>query len=136
MTTVFSSPLLRQALLADAATSGAFGLLLVLAGGPLAGVFGLPEPFLRIVGALLLPYAAFIGALGLRAHIATPIAWAVVIGNAAWAIASVVLLMSGWVDPTRAGYAFVILQALAVLMYAEFQFVGLRRSGPATVNAS
>ena len=31
-------------------------------------------------------------------------------------------------EPTRAGTAFVILQAAAVGMYAEFQLIGLRRS--------
>ena len=52
----------------------------------------------------------------------------VVLGNALWVADSVLLLMSGWVAPTSAGYAFVIAQALVVLMYAEFQYVGLRRS--------
>ena len=48
--------------------------------------------------------------------------------DAIWALDSFLLLASGRVEPTGAGYAFVIAQALVVLMYAEFQFVGLRRS--------
>lgn len=128
MLTIIPSPLLRQALVADAATSAACGLLMTLAAGPMSGTLGLPEMLLRIAGIVLLPYAAFIGWMGLREQIQKPVAWAVVIGNAIWAADSFLLLASGWVEPTRAGYAFVIVQALAVLMYAEFQYVGLRRS--------
>ncbi|MBQ0823168.1 hypothetical protein HPT29_019055 [Microvirga terrae] len=132
MMTIQSSPLLRQALVADATTSGAFGLMMLIGAGALSGVFGLPELLLRIVGLVLLPYAAFIGWLGLREEIHRSIAWAVILGNALWVVDSALLLLSGWVAPTSAGYAFVIAQALVVLMYAEFQFVGMRRSEAAT----
>ncbi|HZH51440.1 MAG TPA: hypothetical protein VEZ16_06105 [Microvirga sp.] len=128
MPTIVPSPLLRQALLADAATSAACGLLMALAAGPLSGILGLPEMLLRLAGIVLLPYAAFIGWLGPRDEVHRVVAWAVVLGNGLWALDSFLLLASGWVEPTRAGYAFVIAQALAVLMYAEFQYVGLRRS--------
>jgi hypothetical protein len=128
MMTIHSSPLLRQALVADATTSAAFGLLMLIGAGPLSGVLGLPEMLLRIAGVVLLPYAGFIGWLGVRDTIQKPVAWAVVLGNALWVADSALLLLGGWVSPTSAGYAFVIAQALVVLMYAEFQFVGLRRS--------
>ena len=132
MPTIVPSPLLRQALLADAATSAACGGLMALAAGPMSGALGLPEMLLRLAGLVLLPYAAFIGWLGLREQVQRPVAWAIVIGNVIWAADSIMLLASGWVEPTRAGYAFVIAQALAVLMYAEFQFVGLLRSEATT----
>jgi hypothetical protein len=128
MMTIHSSPLLRQALVADATTSAAFGLLMLIGAGPLSGILGLPEMLLRVAGAVLLPYAALIGWLGVREQIQKPIAWAVVLGNALWVADSLLLLVSGWVQPTSAGIAFVIAQALVVLMYAEFQYVGLRRS--------
>ncbi|MBB3018858.1 CHASE2 domain-containing sensor protein [Microvirga lupini] len=128
MMNIHSSPLLRQALVADATTSAAFGLLMLIGAGPLSGVLGLPEMLLRIAGLALLPYAGFIGWLGIRETISKPIAWAVVLGNALWVADSILLLASGWVAPTSAGYAFVVGQALVVLMYAEFQYVGLRRS--------
>jgi hypothetical protein len=133
MMTIQSSPLLRQALVADATTSAAFGLMMLIGAGSLSGIFGLPEMLLHIAGLVLLPYAAFIGWLGLREQIQKPIAWAVVLGNALWVVDSLLLLVSGWVSPTSAGYAFVIAQALVVLMYAEFQIVGLRRSGAVAV---
>ena len=128
MMNIHSSPLLRQALVADATTSAAFGLMMLISAGPLSGVFGLPEMLLRVAGLVLLPYAAFIGWLGLRETIGKPVAWAVVLGNALWVLDSLLLLVSGWVSPTSAGYAFVIAQGLVVLMYAEFQVVGIRRS--------
>jgi hypothetical protein len=128
MTTIRPSPLLRQALLADAATSAACGLLMLLGAGPLGGLFGLPEALLRMSGAILLFYAALIAYLALRERLRRPVVWAVVIGNVIWTADSILLLASGWVEPTRAGYAFVISQALVVLMYAELQFIGLRRS--------
>jgi hypothetical protein len=64
-----------------------------------------------------------------------PAVWAVILCNVVWTADSLLLLASGWVDPTRAGYAFVIAQALVVLMYAELQYVGLRRSSDAGATA-
>ena len=128
MMNVHPSPLLRQSLLADASTSAAFGLLMLIAAGPLGHLLGLPELLLRLSGAVLLPFAALLAYLGLREQVNRMAVWAVVIGNGLWAADSLLLLASGWVAPTPAGYAFVIAQALAVLMYAEFQYVGLRRS--------
>jgi hypothetical protein len=128
MLTIHPSPLLRQALLSDAVTSAACGLLMLLGAAPLAGLLGLPDMLLRLAGAILLPYAAFIAYLGLREQVQRPAIWAVVIGNVIWTADSFLLLFSGWVEPTQAGYAFVVAQALVVLMYAELQYVGLRRS--------
>ena len=131
MMNVHPSPLLRQSLLADASTSAAVGLLTLIGAGPLGHLLGLPDMLLRVSGAVLLPYAGFLAYLGLREQVHRMVVWAVVIGNGLWAADSLLLLASGWVAPTPAGYAFVIAQALAVLMYAEFQYVGLRRSGGA-----
>ncbi|MEZ0167721.1 hypothetical protein [Microvirga sp. TS319] len=128
---LYPSPLLRQALLADATTTGAFGLLMLLAAGPLGHLLGLPEMLLRVAGAILVPYVAFLAWLSLRERTNGAFIWAVILGNVLWAADSLLLLVSGWVSPTGAGYAFVIAQALVVLMYAELQFMGLRRSNAA-----
>jgi hypothetical protein len=128
MTTIHPSPLLRQALLADATTSGAFGLLMLLAAGPLSHLLGLPEMLLRGAGAVLMPYVALLAWLSLRGQTNKALIWAVILGNILWVADSLLLLAIGWVSPTLAGYAFVIMQALVVLMYAELQIMGLRRS--------
>jgi hypothetical protein len=121
------SPLLRQALLADAVTSGACGLLMLLGAGGLS-FLGMPEALLRAAGAVLLAYAAVVSWLGARDMVPRVAVWAVILGNGVWVADSLLLLVSGWVEPTRAGTAFVILQAAAVAMYAKLQLIGLRRS--------
>jgi hypothetical protein len=52
----------------------------------------------------------------------------VIVTNVLWAIDSALLAMSGWVEPNALGYAFIIMQALVVVAFAELQYVGLRRS--------
>jgi hypothetical protein len=36
--------------------------------------------------------------------------------------------VTGWVAPTWLGYAFVLVQAVVVALFAELQFFGLRRA--------
>jgi hypothetical protein len=52
----------------------------------------------------------------------------VIIANALWAIDSILILLIGWVEPNVLGYAFIIAQALIVAVFAEAQYVGLRKS--------
>lgn len=132
MKTVHPAPFLRQALLADAVTSAACALLVLVAAGPLERILGLPAALLRGAGLVLLPYVALLAALALRETLPRAVVWAVIAANALWAVESVLLLVSGWVEPTRAGIAFVLTQAIVVAMYAELQFMGLRRSNAAT----
>ena len=42
--------------------------------------------------------------------------------------AASILLISDWVFPTLLGHAFVIAQAIAVVLLAELEYAGLRRS--------
>lgn len=123
-----SHPLLRAALRLDALASGAMGLLL-LAGAPwLQGLLGLPQPLLFGAGAICLCWGLFVGALGWRRQLSTNIVWAIIGLNALWVVESVALLALGWVQPTQLGLAFVIAQALAVVVLTELQFVGLTRA--------
>lgn len=119
--------LLRTALELDAAVSGAMGLALVLAAGALAAPLHLPEPLLRAVGLVLLPYAAAVAYVGTRSAIARGAVTAVVALNTVWAVSSILLLVGALVSPTALGSAFVILQALVVFAFAEAQWIGLRR---------
>jgi hypothetical protein len=54
--------------------------------------------------------------------------WAVIVCNALWAADSILLLMSGWVEPTGLGIIFVIAQAAAVAAFAEVEYFGMRRA--------
>ena len=77
---------------------------------------------------MLVPYVAFVAWVGTRETISRPAVQAIIALNVLWVVGSVGLLLSGFVAPTVLGYAFVIAQAVVVGVFAELQFIGLRRS--------
>ncbi len=123
-----SSLLLRRALLLDAVASGAMGVLLGLGGNALAPLFNLPDTMLRATALFLIVYATFVGALAARERLPALLVWTVIIGNAAWTLMSLALLPAGPWSPTLLGQVFIAAQAIAVGVFAELQYVGLRRS--------
>lgn len=127
------SPLLRQALLLDAAASGAAGLLMLLAGPTLAGLLALPEPLLRYAGLVCVIWGAFVGWLGCRARLMRGVVITVIALNVVWVIDSLLLLASGWVRPTALGTAFVLAIAVCVGGFAVLQAMGLRRAAEPVV---
>ena len=128
MTLSSTSSFLRRVLVADAATSGAAGLLMTLGSGPLENLLGVPAAALRYAGLSLLPFAAFVAYLATRESPPRSAVWAVIVLNALWAVDSILLLLVGWVGPTTFGYTFIIAQALVVALFAEVQYISLRRS--------
>ncbi|BCD85438.1 hypothetical protein PSm6_18450 [Pseudomonas solani] len=128
MTTVQPSPLLRRVLQLDALVSGAAGLLMTLGAGPLSSLLALPAALLTGAGLSMLPWCAVLLWLARRDTLDRRAVWAVIAVNAVWVVDSLLLLVSGWVQPTLLGQAFVIAQALAVVLFAELQFFGLKRS--------
>ncbi|NJM05626.1 hypothetical protein HC891_04655 [Candidatus Gracilibacteria bacterium] len=119
---------LQRALIADAVISGGTGLLMGIGATLLAPVLALPEPLLRYAGIMLLPFAAFVAFVALRAAIVPGLAWLVIGLNSVWVLASIGLLISGFVTPNLFGYSFVVVQALVVAVFAEWQWFALRRS--------
>lgn len=98
--------------LLDAGACLFMGLGLLLAAGPLAAATALPEALLFYAGLLLLPVA---GLMLLAAYRPSRLLTALVVtGNAAWALASIALLLSGWVAPNPLGVALIAGQAAAV----------------------
>ncbi|MEL7938967.1 MULTISPECIES: hypothetical protein [Pseudomonas] len=128
MTLLQPSPLLRRSLQLDALASGATGLLLALAANPLSGLFGLPAALLMVAGIVLLPFALVLAWMANSELLSRTGVWAVIAANLLWVLESLFLLLSGWVQPSVPGCAFVIGQALAVGVLAELEFFGLRRS--------
>ena len=118
---------LRYALLADAVASGATGLLMIAGAGLLEGLLGLPTALMREAGLVLVPYVAFVAWVGTREAISRPAVQAIIAMNVLWVVGSVLVLVGGFVAPTVLGYAFVIAQAVVVGVFAELQFIGLRR---------
>jgi hypothetical protein len=118
---------LRFALLGDAIASGATGLMLIAGADLLTAWLGLPIGLMRGAGLLLIPYVTFVAFVGTRRNISHEGVKAIIALNALWVVGSVSLLLSGYVAPTALGYAFVIFQAIVVGVFAELQFVALRR---------
>jgi CHASE2 domain-containing sensor protein len=114
-------------LVADAATSGAAGLLMALDAEFLADLLRVPASLLFYAGLILLPWAALVAWLATRETLPRAGVWAVIGGNALWAADSVLLLLTGWIEPNGMGLAVVIVQAVAVIVFAERQYSGLRK---------
>ena len=128
---IHPSSFLSRALLADAIFSGASAAGLTLGAGLLAPFLSLPEALLRETGLFLIAYAALVGWLGTRSSVPKALVLVVIAGNAAWTLASIALLFSGAVAPNLLGEIVVVAQAVATGVFAELQYIGLRRSGGA-----
>lgn len=131
MPSITINPFLRGALAVDAIGSAATGALLAALPARLAALFNLPQPLLFDIGVFFLVYAAFVAVLATRPRLPAWIVWLVIVGNALWLVQSVLFLLFGGFAPSTLGTAFVLAQALAVGVFAELQFVGLRRAQPA-----
>jgi hypothetical protein len=125
------SSFLSRALLADAIFSGVSAIGLALGAGALASLLNLPETLLRESGLFLIAYTILVGWLGTRQSVPKALVMIVVAGNAAWTLASIALLFSGAVSPNLLGEIVVVAQAIATGVFAELQYIGLRRSGGA-----
>jgi uncharacterized protein YjeT (DUF2065 family) len=126
---IHPSLLLRRAIQFDAVFSGISALALTFGAGMLAPLLNLPEALLRESGLFLIAYTALVGWLGLRPTMPKALVLIVIAGNAVWTLASIALLFSGSVTPNLLGQVFVTAQAIAVGAIAEWQYVGLRKSG-------
>ena len=101
---------LKQLLVFDALTCLVTGLLLVTAALPLATLLGLPQNLLFYAGVVLFPCAALM-AVAARTG-ARALVWLVILGNFAWALASVAV---AWMfEPTTVGMTFILAQAALV----------------------
>jgi hypothetical protein len=128
MTTVQTSTFLRRILLLDAVSCAGMGLLMVTFSGWLAGVLSLPVELLQQASVVLLPFALLLAFLSTRARLPRAAVWAVIVANAIWAIDSILLLFTGWVQPSLLGYVFVAGQAAFVAVMVELEYIGLRKS--------
>jgi hypothetical protein len=119
---------LRLVLLADAGATAVTGLLMAAASQSLEVWLNIPSPLLFYAGVFLLPYAAFVSYLAAQPRVPRAAVWVVIGCNALWAIDSILLLASGWIEPSTLGYAFVIAQAIVVGVFCELQLTGVRRT--------
>ena len=128
-----SSSFLRQILLVDGAMGLAIAAAHLLAGALLAHWLALPPALLLGTGVFLIGWGGWLVWLsrapetgsGARAGAV----WAVIGGNVLWALAAIALLLgavgaqaSGW------GRAYLVLNAVIVVVFAELEWWGLRRA--------
>jgi hypothetical protein len=123
------SPFLRRVLLLDASTCLITGMVMLTASGTLERLLAIPAPLSRVLAVVLLIFGGLVGWVGTRRHLMRSAVWAIVTLNALWAVESLLTLAFGWLDPNALGRAFIIVQAVAVAVIAELQFIGLRRAG-------
>ena len=128
MATIIPSPLLRFALRLDGWVSALAGLLTLLLRPALTPLLGAPPDWIFGLGVFMLSYGVLIGWAAGRSQLATALVWTLVIGNGVWVVASVVLAFSHWIDPTALGQVVILAQAAAVAVFAELEYLGLRRS--------
>lgn len=118
---------LPSALKLDAVVSGANGAAYLVAAGPLGDLLGIAPALLRVLGAVLVLYAAVLVLIATRRAIPRPVGLAIVTANAAWAIGSIVVVGADWTAPTTAGAVWIVAQALVVAGFAELQAMALKR---------
>ncbi len=123
-----NTKLLRLALKLDAVATGGLGLLAVAAAPLLENLLGAPRDLLTPVGAFLIAYGVAVWVIGTRATVSRTAVWAVIALNLVWVLDSVLTVAAGWLSLTVLGTGFVLLQAAAVALFADLQFMGLRRA--------
>ncbi|HVK79189.1 MAG TPA: hypothetical protein VM915_01120 [Verrucomicrobiae bacterium] len=117
--------LIHRALLADALLSGAAGIVMIVGGATLAPLLNLPVELLVGAGIFFLPWTLALLWIARANPLPRAGAQAVIALNVAWVLASIALLFV--LTPSAFGYAFVIVQAIAVGILAELQYIGLKR---------
>ena len=87
------------------------------------------KPCCARAGLFLIAYTALVGWLATRSSVMKTLVLVVIVGNAAWTLGSIALLFSGAVSPNLLGQVFIVAQAIATGVFAELQYIGLRKSG-------
>lgn len=128
MFNLISSPrFLRAVVWFDASTGVLLGALHLLLTEPLAQWLGLPAGLLQVSGVLLLGYAALAAAIARCEPM--PRGWlgVLIVGNFAWVVVSLVLLLGSALAPTLLGQAYLLVHVVSVALLAELQWFGVRR---------
>lgn len=114
---------INRILILDALTCAAMGIVLTLASRWLAMILSLPQGLLFWAGLILLPIALFMAILGLTSRPAAAAVWLVIVGNALWVLASLVVILS--VSSGPLGIAFVLAQTLVVACFTWIEYRAL-----------
>lgn len=133
----FSSPrFLPRVLLVDSATGFSTGILQLAFTDALAQWFNLPAALLLGTGWFLLGYGAAATWVATREPVPRSLVWLFVVGNLAWALACIALLLGHLVQPGPWGVAYVLLHVVTVTLMAELQWFGLRQTSSARLSTA
>lgn len=131
MSQVSVSTFLQRVLVADGAIGLVSGLVMALGGASLEGLLGLPAWLLVPAGLSLFVYTAAVFWMARRASVPRGAMWVLIAINVAWAVDCVAIAAGPWFAPTGLGHAFLAAHVITVLVFAELQFMGLRRGDSA-----
>jgi hypothetical protein len=120
------SQLLRFAMRADATLCGGLGLFVAMAADPLARLSGLTPTAEWISGAALVVYGVLLYGLA-RVPDIRRVGVGVLAGNVAFSAAVAVVLAADWLPLTAFGIATTVAFAIATLVFACLQYLGVRR---------
>jgi hypothetical protein len=122
------SVFLRRVLLADAAVSAACGALMAFGARLLEPLLGIGAALLVPAGLALFPYAAYLVWLATRRSAPRVAVWLPIVLNVVWAADCLLVLFGGKYAPTLLGEFFIGAQIVTVLVFAELEYIGLRRT--------
>jgi len=118
---------LTQALVLDAASCALFFALCVGATSTVTGLLGLPDTIVAAAGWICLPVAALLAFLAYRPS--RLLLAVVVMGNAGWVLASLLVWLFHLNALTGLGHAVIIAQAIVVELFVILEWRGLKALG-------
>lgn len=132
MKTIHPAPLLKFALIADAAACAPLAILQIAMPDLLANQLAIPRLLLMGTGLFLLAYTLLLIVLARSQNVWASMIGLIVVGNVGWALGCIALLAAAPFTPSGLGIAYLILQAGAVLVLAGAEFAGLKASSLST----
>ncbi|WP_431237205.1 hypothetical protein ACQ86B_20600 [Mycolicibacterium aichiense] len=124
LSTTSSDSLLRMAMRVDAVLSGLCGIALMAAAGPVSGFTGFPKAAEFTTGAVFLGYAVVVFLAARLRHVRTA-GIATAIANLVFTVAAVVVVFA--LDLTTAGVVATLASGVYTLVFADLQYLGVRR---------
>lgn len=134
MTSIHPTRFLRHALIADALACSALVLLQLSLPDFLARQLQLPSVLLTGSGAFLVAYVGLLIVLASSKSVWKAMVGLVVVGNVGWAVGCVAL--ASFAAPSGLGVAYLMAQAVFVLVIARFEWLGLKGSPVAATRRS
>jgi len=118
---------LRHILNANAMFSATSGLFFILAARPLAEFLGTTPLVMYILALVMFGYAVLISFNTFRPVISREFTLFTVVGDSAWVIASILLLILPWFTFTSGAKWAIGITAICVDIFATLQFLGWRK---------